>query len=53
MACRDTRSRDHSFRCAGSDAHARIYVRKVIYSQRQADVRRAVVYSSARVARGP
>jgi hypothetical protein len=45
-------AQDHRFRCAGADAHARIYVRKVIYSQRQDDVRRAVVYSSTRVARG-
>jgi hypothetical protein len=37
-----------SFRCAGGDSHAVLYVRKVLYAERQADVRRAVVFSATR-----
>lgn len=36
------------FRCAGADQHARIYVRKVLFAERGADVRRAVVFAAAR-----
>ena len=43
-------SREPSFRCAGGDPHAVIYVRKLLYAERQADVRRAVVFTSTRVA---
>jgi hypothetical protein len=41
-------SREQSFRSAGGDSHAVIYVRKASYASRQADVRRAVVFASAR-----
>jgi hypothetical protein len=37
-----------SFRCAGADSQTRIYVRKVLYAERRADVRRAVVFTAAR-----
>ncbi|TML94625.1 MAG: hypothetical protein E6G03_11860 [Actinobacteria bacterium] len=41
-------ARESSFRYAGGDSHAVIYVRKVLYAERQADVRRAVVFSATR-----
>ena len=43
-------SRDSSFHCAGADSQAVIYVRTTQYAERQADVRRAVAFKSARAA---
>jgi hypothetical protein len=41
-------ARKPSFRCAGADPKARIYVRKVLYAERRDDLRRAVVFTAAR-----
>jgi hypothetical protein len=41
-------ARKSSFRCAGGDLHTVIYVRKVLYAERSADLRRAVVFTAAR-----
>jgi hypothetical protein len=43
---------DSAYRCAGADVHARIYLRKVVYDQRQADIRRAVVFTASRMPPG-
>jgi hypothetical protein len=44
-------SHDTSYRCAGADAHARIYLHKVVYDKEEDDVRRAVLFSSFHFAR--